>query len=117
MSIKLFIYVILLQRTETLHGPHLLEPPSWQQISSLGFHCYVPGMCFKLEEVIEHVEYKSLSVTRMCGAVFRHGDQLTTIIRIIWGGVESNYVHSARLPPISLLYLPLVIMRIENLVE
>jgi hypothetical protein len=33
------------------------------------------------------------------------------------GGVESNWVHSARRPPIGLLYLPRVIMRVENLVE
>jgi hypothetical protein len=31
--------------------------------------------------------------------------------------VESNWVHSARRPPIGLLYLPRVIMRLENLVE
>jgi hypothetical protein len=31
--------------------------------------------------------------------------------------MESKWVHSARRPPIGLLYLPLVIMRMENLVE
>jgi hypothetical protein len=31
--------------------------------------------------------------------------------------VESNWVHSAHRPPIALLYLPRVIMRMENLVE
>jgi hypothetical protein len=31
--------------------------------------------------------------------------------------VESNWVHSAHRPPIGLLYLPRVIMRMENLVE
>jgi hypothetical protein len=31
--------------------------------------------------------------------------------------VESNSVHSARRPPTGLLYLPRVIMRMENLVE
>jgi hypothetical protein len=31
--------------------------------------------------------------------------------------VESSWVHSARRPPIGLLYLPWVIMRIENLKE
>jgi hypothetical protein len=31
--------------------------------------------------------------------------------------VESNWVHSASRPPIGLLYLPRVIMRMENLVE
>jgi hypothetical protein len=31
--------------------------------------------------------------------------------------VESNWVHSSRRPPIGLVYLSLVIMRIENLVE
>jgi hypothetical protein len=33
------------------------------------------------------------------------------------GGVESNCVHSASQPPIGLLYLPRVIMTMENLVE
>jgi hypothetical protein len=33
------------------------------------------------------------------------------------GGVESNWVHSARRTPTGLLYLPRVIMRVENLVE
>jgi hypothetical protein len=32
------------------------------------------------------------------------------------GGVESNWVHSARRPPIGLVYLPRVIMGMENLV-
>jgi hypothetical protein len=32
-------------------------------------------------------------------------------------GVESNWVHSARRPLIGLLYLPRVIMMMENLVE
>jgi hypothetical protein len=31
--------------------------------------------------------------------------------------VESNWVHSARRPPIGLLYLPRVIMRMKNFVE
>jgi hypothetical protein len=31
--------------------------------------------------------------------------------------VESNWVHSARRPPIGLMYLSRVIMRMENLVE
>jgi hypothetical protein len=31
--------------------------------------------------------------------------------------VESNWVHLARRPPIGLLYLPRVIMRMESLVE
>jgi hypothetical protein len=31
--------------------------------------------------------------------------------------MESNWVHSARRPPIGLLYLPRVIMRVVNLVE
>jgi hypothetical protein len=33
------------------------------------------------------------------------------------GGVESNWVHSARRPLNGLLYLPRVIMMMENLVE
>jgi hypothetical protein len=33
------------------------------------------------------------------------------------GGLESNWVHSARRSPIGLLYLPWVIMGMENLVE
>jgi hypothetical protein len=32
-------------------------------------------------------------------------------------GVDSNWVHSARRPPIGLLYLPRVIIRMKNLVE
>jgi hypothetical protein len=32
-------------------------------------------------------------------------------------GVEPNWVHSARRPPIGLFYLPRVIMRMKNLVE
>jgi hypothetical protein len=37
------------------------------------------------------------------------------LIRIV--GVESNWVHSAPRPPIALLYMPWVIMRMENLVQ
>jgi hypothetical protein len=37
------------------------------------------------------------------------------LIRLV--GVEFNWVHSARRPPIGLLYLPQVNMRMENLVE
>jgi hypothetical protein len=32
-------------------------------------------------------------------------------------GVESNWVYSARRPPIDLLYMPLLIMRMEKLME
>jgi hypothetical protein len=35
----------------------------------------------------------------------------------VGGGVESNWVHSARRSQIGLLYLPRVIMKMENLVE
>jgi hypothetical protein len=42
----------------------------------------------------------------------------TSSIRIsLSGGVESNWVHSARRPLIGPLYLPLVIMKMENFVE
>jgi hypothetical protein len=36
---------------------------------------------------------------------------------ILMVGVESNWVHLARRPPIGLMHLPLVIMMMENLVE
>jgi hypothetical protein len=38
------------------------------------------------------------------------------LVRLV-GGVESNWVHSARRPLIGLLYLPRVIMMMENFVE
>jgi hypothetical protein len=37
--------------------------------------------------------------------------------RIVWGEVKSKWVHSARRPPIGLLYLSRLIMRMENFVE
>jgi hypothetical protein len=39
------------------------------------------------------------------------------IFLIIMVGVDSNWVHSALLPLIGLLYLPRVIMKMENFVE
>jgi hypothetical protein len=38
-------------------------------------------------------------------------------IKLVYWGVESNWVHSALWPPISLLRQPRVIMMMEKLVE
>jgi hypothetical protein len=47
---------------------------------------------------------------------FMRVDLLIYLILIV-GGRSPNWVHSARRPQIGLLYLPRVIVRMENLVE
>jgi hypothetical protein len=46
-----------------------------------------------------------------------HCYQLHTIFKLVWWGVESNWVHSALRPLRGLLCQPRVIMMIEKLVE